>query len=165
MSKLMNGVSYNTQTQNRLSPSKKLVISFVAIVIFGTGAVLGYSLYYSEAAQVKRLASAYFAAQSNNDQKKMKSLASQSLADTQSQVLGISSSESSSTQKREKPYKESFEVKGAKKVLEKWLLLGDITYTDSKTEKTPVLVQAVKEDGKWKINIFNAGLVSYDDMK
>ncbi len=163
MSNLSTGVSYNTLNKSGLSPSKKVIISFVSIIVVGAAATLGYTRYYSDQAKVKRLVASYYTAQANGDTRKLKSMETTRLQSASTNVLGAST-EREGGEKRDngklsivgvKLYPDSGAVAG---------LIDDNSGSDV-TASPPVLVHVIKENGSWKVNLFNIGLLSSDGAK
>lgn len=162
MATLNMGVSYNTLNKSKLSPSKKLILSFVSIVLIGIAATFAYATYYSDQAQVRRLVSTYYMAQSVGDLEKMKAMETAQLQSSSGSVLG----ESTTRGGKEKTDKSKLSIVGIKLHSESGAVTGQINTQDTDVlASPPVLVQVLKIEGKWKINVFNIGLLTREEAQ
>lgn len=165
MGKFSYGTSFNTSAIRYDGNSNKRMILFVGLaMIFVSAATFGYLNFNSDSAKINRVASAYFNAQAKSDKNKMKSLETTSLNNLSSQVLGESTDVKNKAEIKIED-QQQFNVTNRKIENDSAYLLADLTYKDSKTEKTPVLIKLVKEDGKWKVDVYNIGLITNDEIQ
>lgn len=143
--------------------NKKRVVglSLLALAVLGS---LGYGFrtYYSNTAQVNRLVNTYYATQNNGDIAKLKTLESKSLREVPYGVLGDNTSKSSSG--KDSKDNQKLTIVATKLNKKSGAVGGEIKEAGS-TQGTPYIAQVVKEDGKWKISVFNIGLITKDDLK
>lgn len=141
------------------SIKKKIGIGILSLALLGTG-VFTYQKNFTDKAQVNRLVSSYYLAESKGDSKKLASMESKVLKKTPGVTLGASTDASDKT--FQKPATNTAIV-ATKLGKSSGAITGRIATKNSKDTGIPFLATVVKEDGKWKINLFNVGLVTKDD--
>lgn len=153
---------FNYQYTSSGSVKKKLGLALFAVVVVGSLG-FGYRTYYSQSAQVNRLVASYYKASVNGDTKKLSSLESKSLKAIPNTVLGAKTT-NSSDDNQDVP-KRDLSISVTKLNKKVGAITGRITTEESTLQGTPFLAAVIKEDGKWKIDVFNIGLITPDDLK
>ncbi len=148
---------YNGFADNNKGRLKNISIGLLSLTLLVALGGISYRSYFSSNAQVNRLVQTYYEAQSKGDNKRLASLESKALK----QLPGVTLA--ASTDAGEARSETEAKIVATKLGKKSGAITGRITTEDSKAEGTPFLATVVKEDGKWKINVFNVGLITKDD--
>lgn len=143
--------------KNRITSIIAIVLALVLVIVLGT---LGYKKMLSPEAKVKSIVQSYYKAQSGNNLKETAELESQRL-----KAVTAPAEITDGQQTQEKKSDERSDTTGKLSIVAVELsentgtVTGQIKSEEKDIESIPVLIQLVKEDGKWKVDLFNVGLV------